>query len=56
MQYVGRGQVNKQIAAAIGITEATVKLHRGRVMHKLKAESFAELIRLAEGFGLPEKR
>lgn len=48
MKHVVRGLVNKQIAAEMGITESTVKLHRGRLMHKMKAESLAELIRMAE--------
>ena len=56
MQYVVRGLVNKQIAAEMGITESTVKLHRGRLMHKMKAESLADLIRTAERFGLTEER
>ncbi len=56
MKFVVRGLVNKQIAAEIGITESTVKLHRGRLMHKMKAESLADLIRTAERFGLAEER
>ncbi len=56
MKHVVRGLVNKQIAAEIGITESTVKLHRGRLMHKMKAESLADLIRTAERFGLGEER
>lgn len=55
MKYVVRGMVNKQIAGEIGITESTVKLHRGRLMHKMKAESLADLIRTAERFGLAEE-
>jgi FixJ family two-component response regulator len=56
MKHVVLGLVNKQIAAEIGITESTVKLHRGRLMHKMKAESLADLIRTAERFGLGEER
>lgn len=52
MKYVVRGVVNKQIAAEMGITESTVKLHRGRLMHKMKAESLADLIRTAERFAI----
>jgi FixJ family two-component response regulator len=48
MQYVVRGLANKQIAAELGITEPTVKLHRGRLMHKMGARSLADLIRMAE--------
>jgi FixJ family two-component response regulator len=47
MKHVVRGLVNKQIAAEIGIAESTVKLHRGRVMEKMKAESLADLVRTA---------
>lgn len=56
MQHVISGRANKHIADAIGITEATVKLHRGRVMHKMRAESLADLVRIAQKFALPEKR
>jgi len=42
------GMLNKQIAAALDIAEQTVKIHRGRVMQKLQADSLAELVRLAE--------
>ena len=39
--------MNKQIAAKLGIAEPTVKIHRGRIMEKLCAESVADLVRLA---------
>ena len=55
MTCVVRGLVNKQIAADIGITESTVKLHRGRLMHKMRAASLADLIRTAERIGLTQK-
>ena len=41
------GLLNKQAAAELGITEATVKVHRARVMEKLQAKSLAELVRIA---------
>jgi FixJ family two-component response regulator len=48
MAAVVRGLMNKQIAAELGITEITVKLHRGNVMRKLNARSVADLVRKAE--------
>jgi FixJ family two-component response regulator len=53
MALAVRGLLNKQIAAELGTTEATVKLHRGKVMHKMGAESFADLIRMAQRLGVP---
>jgi two-component system response regulator FixJ len=47
LRYVINGMLNKQIAAKLGIAEATVKIHRGRIMEKLCAESVADLVRLA---------
>jgi FixJ family two-component response regulator len=47
MKYVVQGMLNKQIGAEIGISEPTVKLHRGRVMRKMGAESLAQLIQMA---------
>ena len=48
MTWVVTGMLNKQIAAELDISEETVKIHRGRVMHKLEIESVAELVRLCE--------
>ena len=50
--HVAAGKLNKQIAADLGIAEKTVKVHRGRVMHKLKVQSVAELVRFVEKLGL----
>jgi FixJ family two-component response regulator len=50
MKYVISGLLNKQIAAELGISEDTVKLHRGRVMHKLGIDSVA--VRLCEKAGV----
>jgi FixJ family two-component response regulator len=47
------GKLNKQIAAALNIAEQTVKIHRARVMQKMKVDSLAELVRLAENAGIP---
>ena len=44
---VARGMLNKQIAYELGISEKTVKVHRGRVMQKMNASSLADLLRLA---------
>ena len=52
MKYVISGLLNKQIARELGIAEATVKLHRGRVMKKLGIASVAELVRLCERAGV----
>ncbi len=56
-RLVVSGMLNKQIAAALDIAEQTVKIHRGRVMRKLQADSLAGLVRLAEkaGISAPEE-
>jgi len=48
MVQVAYGRLNKQIALDIGIAEATVKVHRSRLMHKMKARSLPELSRMAD--------
>ena len=48
MEHVISGKLNKQIAGDLGTAEQTVKVHRGRVMEKLKVQSVAELVRLVE--------
>ncbi len=52
LEHVVAGKLNKQIAADLGITEATVKMHRARVMSKMKMQSVAELARLTERCGI----
>ena len=52
MTYVITGIPNKRIAYELGISEETVKIHRGRVMHKLEIESVAELVRLCGKSGI----
>ena len=49
---VTSGLLNKQIAAQLDASEKTIKVHRGQVMQKMKAESLADLIRMAEKLGL----
>lgn len=56
MIQVAHGRLSKQIAGDIGITEATVKVHRSRLMHKMKAGSLPELSRMADKLKLvPEE-
>ena len=56
MTQVARGRLSKQIAGDIGIAEATVKVHRSRLMQKMKARSLPELGRMADKLKLvPEK-
>jgi FixJ family two-component response regulator len=43
-----KGRLNKQIAGDIGVSEVTVKAHRGQVMRKMKASSLLDLARMAE--------
>ena len=44
--------MNKQVAARMGISEMTVKIHRGSVMRKMRAHSLAELVLVAENLGI----
>ena len=52
LQLVVTGKLNKQIAAQLGTSEKTIKVHRARVMTKMQAESVPELVVLAQTAGL----
>jgi len=52
-ETVVKGLLNKQIAAELGAAEKTIKIHRGRVMQKMQANSVADLVHMAERINLP---
>ena len=52
MALVASGLLNKQVGGELGISEITVKAHRGQVMQKMKADSFADLVKMAARLGL----
>ena len=52
MAWVVSGRLNKQIAAGLGTSEITVKVHRGQVMRKMQADSVADLVRMAGKLGV----
>jgi FixJ family two-component response regulator len=52
LEHVVIGKLNKQIASDLGITQSTIKMHRARVMTKMKVQAVAELVRLTECCGI----
>lgn len=56
MALAASGLMNKQIAGIVGTSEITVKIHRANAMRKMKAQTFADLVRMAEALGLETKR
>jgi FixJ family two-component response regulator len=56
MGFVTAGLMNKQIAAEIGVSEITVKVHRGNVMRKMGARSLADLVRVADTLGIRREK
>lgn len=53
LPLITEGLLNKQAAVALGISEVTLQVHRGQIMRKMAARSFAELVRMAEKIGIP---
>jgi FixJ family two-component response regulator len=56
MALVVSGRLNKQVGSELGISEITVKAHRGKVMRKMKADSLADLVKMAASLGLHPAR
>jgi FixJ family two-component response regulator len=56
MAFVTSGLMNKQIAADLGVSEITVKVHRGNVMRKMAAKSLADLVRMADVLGIRREK
>jgi len=56
MQQVVSGLLNKQVAAELKISEVTVKVHRGQVMRKMRADSLADLVRMADKLGIRSRK
>jgi len=52
MAWVTSGLLNKQVAAELGVSEVTVKVHRGNVNRKMGAKSLVDLVRMADALGI----
>ena len=56
MGLVVTGLLNKEIAATLGVSEVTIKVHRSQIMQKMQADSLANLVRMAERLGIPASK
>lgn len=56
LELVITGQLNKQIAAQLALSEATVKVHRSQIMHKMRARSLVDLVRMADALGVSKPK
>ncbi|HEX6094302.1 MAG TPA: LuxR C-terminal-related transcriptional regulator, partial [Dongiaceae bacterium] len=56
LQHVVAGRLNKQIAAALGTVEKTIKVHRARVMEKMHTRSVVELVRMTQRAGIESQQ
>jgi len=56
LPLIAGGLLNKQAAGELGISEVTLQIHRGKIMRKMRAGSFAELVRMAAALGVPVTR
>ena len=54
--FITAGLMNKQVAAKLGVSEVTVKVHRHNAMQKLGARSVADLVRIADTLGVSSKK
>jgi FixJ family two-component response regulator len=56
MWHVTTGKMNKQVAGDLGVSEITVKIHRGAAMHKMGARTYAQLVRMADALKLDRRK
>jgi FixJ family two-component response regulator len=56
MEWVTSGLPNKQVATELGVTEITIKVHRGNVMRKMDAKSLADLVRMADTLAVRRRK